>query len=310
MSQNRNNLLLIFFFLFSYFNLISQNTNSEENSIYLHETSSLLKILSSDEMEGRGTGTEGYLKSVKFVSAYLKNANIQPYIPNSYTDSIYLDTVHAPNVIGYIPGKSDSLIVLGAHLDHLGEMDGKIYNGANDNATGVTALLQIAQYLKKNLKKNKAGVLIVFFTAEEMGKLGSLTLASKLKIGGVHIEYMLNFEMLGSQLNNKKPGEVYLVGFHDHYIKTVLNNYIGENFLIKMHTTKNRELFARSDNHSFYQVFDCPALTFITFDTFNYKYYHTEQDTYDKVDVQNLNQIINKLGKSILFLLEGNVPIH
>ena len=306
------NKVLLFVFVCCSFGCLAQY-QSEKNvkdSIPLFETKALLELLSSDEMEGRKSGTEGYVKASKLVEAFLKNSNIRPLFGDSYSDSVTVNDVYSPNILGLIPGKTDSLIVLGAHLDHIGVKNGKIYNGANDNASGVVALLQIAKYLQEHLSNNEHTVIIAFFTAEEMGLHGSRHTAYLLKSVAPKVSYMLNFEMLGVKISKRKEGQVYLVSKKELMIEEQINQFLQKEFLTRMFYKHNENVFQRSDNYSFHLIFDCPAVTFTNFDTTNYNNYHDDEDEFQYMDVENLNKTINQLATSLHYLLDNNIPIE
>ena len=174
----------MFIFLFSC-QTASQLTQKEINkSITLGETQYIIEYLSSDKMEGRHPNQNGFKKASNFVTQYLSANNVKPFY-NFYEDSLQIYGTHSWNIVGLIGdrAKTKSHILIGAHLDHLGtkKVSGaSIYNGANDNASGVTAVLQMAKLLSQ--KKFKSNIIIALFTGEEDGLLGSKHLAKKFKI--------------------------------------------------------------------------------------------------------------------------------
>ena len=118
------------------------------------DTKEILYTLASDEMKGRDTKSGGYYKAADFVAAYFKRNNVQAFYP-AYRDSLATDSLVSYNIVGsigkYVPGKKTVLI--GAHLDHIGVKGTEgdiIFNGANDNATGSTAVMQIAAFLAQH----------------------------------------------------------------------------------------------------------------------------------------------------------------
>ena len=134
----------------------------------------------------------------------MRENNIKPYF-KTYRDT--LTNFHKPafNIVGFIEGNDPKLknefVIIGAHYDHIGRVStpvngDDIANGANDNASGTTVMSEVAKYFAKN-KTNKRSILVVFFSAEEKGLLGSYHLAKKLKEQHFNLYTMLNFEMLG-----------------------------------------------------------------------------------------------------------------
>jgi aminopeptidase YwaD len=128
---------------------------------------------------------------------------------NSLPDSIYSISLsienkynsHYPtrNIAAFIPGKIDTFIVFSAHYDHLGEMGkGIFFPGANDNASGTTMLLELAKYFAKNKKKLKYSIAFIFYSAEEMGLLGSFYYAQNPVFPLSKIKFLTNLDMVGS----------------------------------------------------------------------------------------------------------------
>ena len=169
----------------------NNNSNSKKLSHKIMTTSELVQIISSDSMQGRYPGTMGFEKAVDFVENYMRTLEIKPFINGSYRDTLSVFDAKSYNLVGVLESKNliNDYILLGAHLDHLGahsdpskkaeEQTDTIYNGANDNSSGVVAGLQIAKELKRHdFDKN---IIIAFFTGEEYGKWGSENLARRLK---------------------------------------------------------------------------------------------------------------------------------
>jgi hypothetical protein len=149
--------------LFSFLLLAAQAASAQ----YSFDSAALflnLKTLSSDAMEGRKTGSEGSKKARTFILEKLRNMGVDAFIPGyeqSFTITQTAGTIDGVNVLGVIPGKKKETIVISAHYDHLGIRNNSIYNGADDNASGTTALLAIAQYFKKHTPSHR--LIIAFF---------------------------------------------------------------------------------------------------------------------------------------------------
>ena len=151
------------------------------------EVSDFLKKLSSDEMEGRETGTKGIEKAAVFLEDFFKQNKVKPYFV-SYRDTLTNFKTPAYNIVGVIEGTDPVLkkefVVLSAHYDHIGlekkQQPDVVFNGANDDASGVTAVAELAKYFSET-KSNKRSILFVFFAGEEKGLLGSKSLVQKLK---------------------------------------------------------------------------------------------------------------------------------
>lgn len=266
---------------------------SEENVIQT------LKYLTSDELEGRDSGSKGIELAANYLEGKFREQNIQPYF-KTYKDTVENFSPTAYNVVGLIEGNDPELkkeyVILGAHYDHIGiieAIDGdNIANGANDNASGTTILSEVAKYFAEK-KSNKRSVLIVYFSAEEKGLLGAKSLAKKLKKEDSNIYTMLNFEMLGVPMN--RPFEVYLTGFKKSNMAEKFNAYAGSNFVGYLPQEFQYRLFSSSDNFPFYTEFNIPSQTICTFDFENFKYYHHVKDEFELMDTKHMTNLTNKI---------------
>ena len=266
-------------------------------AISLEETKTILFTLASDEMKGRQQ--ERSAKAAGFAEDYFKKHNIQPFYP-AYRDSLMTDSLWSYNVVGSI-GKYDpnkKTILIGAHLDHIGikEQEGdSIYNGANDNATGSTAVLQIARFLSQ--KKWKQNVVVALFADEEKGLKGAYHLAERMKKEHVDLAYMVNFEMLGITLTSG-ANQVYMTGYNLSDMADKMNAF-SPNFGQFLPQAKEYNLFRRSDNYAFYEAFGVPAQTLSTFDFKNYGHYHKAGDEAEKMEIDNMNTVIGTAAYTI-----------
>jgi Zn-dependent M28 family amino/carboxypeptidase len=271
----------------------------------------LTEILSSDEFEGRRPGTEGMMKATGFVEEYFRRIGVHPLFNDSYLDTVDVHGTESYNIVGILnrESPSDEYILIGAHLDHLGKSytdTTAIFNGANDNASGVTAVLKVAEELLKHEFSKK--VLVVAFTGEESGLVGSRHLAKRLKSAEIPLSYMINFEMIGVPLS-AGPEKVYITGFDMSDFAEVSNTLLNEEFIVFEEIENRMGLFRRSDNYPFYLEFNIPSHTVSTFDFRNYPYYHNVLDEYSRLDIPHMENIIDKMTRLITALLHSEAVI-
>lgn len=261
---------------------------------------SFLEYLSSDELEGRETGTKGMEKAAEFLEHFLKENGVKPYF-SSYRDTLSTFKGVAYNVVGYIEGNDPKLkkefVILSAHYDHIGlndkDLNGDfINNGANDDASGVTAVAEMAKYFSST-HDNKRSVLVVFFAGEEKGLLGSKHLAKKLKAQDFNVYTQLNIEMIGVPM--KRDYLAYMTGFDKSNMAKKINEYTGENTIGFLPKEAEYQLFYRSDNYSFYNVFKAPCHSISTFDFENFEYYHHVSDEFKAMDISHMTSFIQEL---------------
>jgi bacterial leucyl aminopeptidase len=274
-------------------------------------TNEIISKLASDDYMGRKPGTEGFNKAAQYVENYLRGAGVKPFFGDSFRDSVTVRGKASYNVVGLIGEKNNGkeYIIIGAHLDHLGVMrnsQDSVYNGANDDASGVTAVMQIANAISNlNLKKN---VIVALFTGEESGLIGSKHLAKKIKEQKIDLKYMVNFEMIGKTLSTGK-GQVYLTGFEKSNMAKEMNRVIGSEFVVFLPEEVSYNLFMRSDNYAFFNEMEIPSQTLSSFDFKNYAYYHEAKDEVSELDIENMNLIIKKSTEVIVKLIESDVKI-
>jgi leucyl aminopeptidase len=263
------------------------------------DVGNIITFLSSDELKGREAGSEGIEKAANYIENIFKDNGIKPFF-DSYKDTISNYSQTAYNVVGVLEGQDPKLknevVVIGAHYDHIGLISPKngdeIANGANDNASGTTTVLELARYYALN-KLNKRTVIFALFTAEEKGLLGSKDLAKRLKEKNIDLYTMLNFEMVGVALQNKDYF-MYVTGYENSNLAEVANDYSGENLIGFLPSAQKMNLFKRSDNYAFHAEFNVPSQTFCTFDFTNFDHYHGVDDEAELMDFDHMALVVNK----------------
>jgi hypothetical protein len=212
------------------------------------------------------------------------------------------------NVVGMIPGKSrpEEFVVFSAHYDHLGigipDASGdSVYNGANDDASGTTAVIMLANYFSK-LQDNQRTIIFAAFTAEEIGGFGSAYFAKKFDPAKVMA--MFNIEMIGTQSKWGK-NSAYITGFEKSDMGTILQeNLMGTSFHFYPDPYTEQGLFLRSDNASLAKK-GVPAHTISTSKMDSEKYYHTQGDNIETLDLQNMTRVIQAIALSARSIISG-----
>ncbi len=147
----------------------------------------------------------------------------------------------------------DEVVIIGAHYDHVGQgepVDGDIIaNGANDNASGTTAVLELAKYFANNPPKRS--MLFTLFSAEEMGLVGAKELAKELKDEELDLYTMFNIEMIGVPMEGRDY-MAYVTGYEISNLAEKFNEYAGGKILGFLPQAKEYSLFRRSDNYPFF----------------------------------------------------------
>lgn len=245
-----------------------------------------IKILSADDMEGRGVDTPGGAKARKYVAKRFAESGIKPF-KNSLLQPFEFTNragkkINGVNVVGYIEGKisKDKYIVVTAHYDHEGIVDGKIYNGADDDASGTAALFTIAEYFSKNRPANT--IIFAAFDAEESGLRGSRAFVAAPPVAKEKIMLNVNMDMISR--NDK--GELYVAGtYHYPQLKPLLVP-VAAKARVKLLFGHDRPEQKRDDwtMQSDHGSFHAAKIPFIYFGVEDHKDYHKPTD--DFVNIQ------------------------
>ena len=182
------------------------NDCRSEEDITVEESRKTLSYLASDKMEGRKPGNPGNFIAVSFIKKEFESYGLETHLQKfTYTfrwrvglirwRTVEIETM---NVIGVLKGTSDKHVVIGAHMDHLGvDGDGDAYNGADDNASGTTAILELAEAFGKSDARPKDTIVFIAFNAEELGLLGSKHYVSDPLLPLDDCKLMINLDMVG-----------------------------------------------------------------------------------------------------------------
>lgn len=212
------------------------------------------------------------------------------------------------NVIGILPGKSkkDELVVFSGHYDHIGigkpnAAGDSIYNGANDDAAGTTAVMMLANYFAKE-KNNERTLVFVAFTAEEIGGFGSQYFSKQINADKTIA--MFNIEMIGTESQWGK-NSAYITGYEkSDFGKILQGNLSGSQFKFEPDPYPKQNLFYRSDNATL-AALGVPAHTISTSKMDTEKFYHTHEDEIETLDMANMTEIIKAIAISSKGIVSG-----
>lgn len=270
--------------------------NSMAQTFYKHD-----KYLSSDKLEGRFPGTKGNNEAAAYIKKYFKKYGLKKFDNNYYQpftlfvkegiNKMKSDSVSTQNVVGYLEGSDEKLkneyIVIGAHYDHWGwggQNSGSkkkeafaIHNGADDNASGVSALLCILEELSKTTVKPKRSIIFISFSGEEEGLLGSKYFISHLPVQKEAVKVMLNMDMVG-RLNQEK--QIYMGGAGTFPDGVELMKKLGENS--SLNPVVHAGEVGGSDHVSFYKA----GISAVGFHTGGHPQYHTPEDDIDLINIE------------------------
>ncbi len=267
---------------------------------------SIITYLAADDLQGRGTGTAEQDSAANYIARYFAKIGLTPKGEDGFFQTFTSSPVHSTrrdisirNVIGFLDYGKKNTLIIGAHYDHLGlgndqnsrEMkpEGLIHNGADDNASGVAGVLELARIIKTSGKAWNYNFLFICFSGEELGLLGSAYFANYPTIALADADCMLNMDMIG-RLTDKKI-ELSGVGTSDAWIPLFNNLNMDKNFVL----TYDSSGVGASDHTSFY-LKDIPVVHFFTG---GHSDYHKTTDDIDKINFEGEKEILDFMYKAI-----------
>ena len=303
----------------------------------------LISFISADSMYGRFTGTAGNQRAAAYIADQLEKAGafpvagnegyLMPFVVPPVSPFYQGDIGKAYNIVSALPGKSKphEVIIFSAHYDHIGTAgidykggkpsypEDRIYNGANDNASGVAAMIALARYFGK-LKNNERTLMFIAFSGEELGLFGSRALASDFNPN--NIIAMLNLEMLGGsgviEVDDRVPGnnemrnvrnirKAFITGDDYSNLLGILNTELftvnRKKFGEKFFGTDNENLFHRSDNLPFAEQ-GVPAHSIMASSSHDVLY-HSVDDEVETLNIKKMADIVQAIALAARPIING-----
>lgn len=295
---------LIYTLLFIFLGITSTIAQNQQEII--ENMREEVSFLASDQLEGRQTGSKGEKIAAEYIKNKFKSYNLTPKGEDNYFQYFEANVKKNPhsqeikskikgtNVVGYINNQQDETIIIGAHYDHLGYGDfgslydgeKEIHNGADDNASGVSILINLAKSLQEIKNYN---YLFIAFSGEEHGLFGSSYYAKNPTINLENVRFMINFDMVG-RLNQNNTLSINGIGTSNEW-KNLINE--ANTFHFKLKTTESG--IGPSDHTSFY-LQDIPSIHFFTG---QHEDYHKPSDDVEKINFKGM-YIIHEYVKNII----------
>jgi Zn-dependent M28 family amino/carboxypeptidase len=293
---------------------VSGSKNSINNSVIdSNMVRKHLYTLAADNMEGRKSGTPGIEKAAVYIESEFKKIGLSTFGDlESYRQTFTFknrrtkEDITSSNIIAVLEGKSkkDEYVIISAHYDHLGmKKSGAgdlIYNGANDDASGVTGVLALAAYFKK--VGHERTIVFAAFTAEEMGLIGSTHFGKG--IDAAKFVAGINLEMIG-KTPSFGPNTAWLTGFErSDFGKIIQKNLEGSGYQLFPDPYKKFNLFFRSDNASLARL-GVPSHTFSTSPIDVDPDYHQVSDEAETLNITVITQTIQAVAIGTESIING-----
>ena len=290
----------------------------------------IVSVLAADSLEGRRTGTPGSARASRFLADRMRRYGLEPAADSGYFQSVSYQVVQGPegetlrlahpdsadgagrvvdyNLVGVIRGSDPALrheaVVLGAHFDHLGigkPVEGdSIYNGADDDASGVATVLGAARALAKNPPKRTVVVLLT--SGEEFGVLGTQWYLERPTVPLEATVADLQVEMVGRPDTLVGAGKLWLTGFER---STMGEELSGAGLPVVADPRPEFRFFERSDNIVF-ALRGIPAHTLSSFGM--HGDYHQPSDEVERIDFEHLTRVADLVARAARVLADGPRP--
>lgn len=261
-----------------------------------------IKYLSSDELAGRKTGTDGNRLAQIFIKERFTSIGLQP-VDESYEQVFEHVNARsgeefnsAVNLIGMIEGTGDNeeFIVITAHYDHLGVRGEEIYNGADDNASGTAGILAIAEYFSNRQPENN--LLFIAFDAEEQGLAGAYHFVESPTISLSQVALNVNLDMISTNFKN----ELYAVGtYHYPFLKPLVEEATADvpiNVLFGYDSDDWSQNWTLASDHG---PFHLQGIPFIYFGVEDHEHYHQPSDVFESINEEFFIQSVETIIKVI-----------
>ena len=279
----------------------------------IEQIKSDLLVLASDSLQGREVGTEGERMAAAYIASRFEDLGLKPSGTSGYFQPFFVkdaDTPHEQaaissedtvqgiegrNLIALMDNPGSDIVVIGAHYDHLGygsfsslhRGDSAIHNGADDNASGIAAMLAIANYFKSN--SINSDLLFIGFSGEEKGLWGSNYFTKNPTVDLSNVNFMVNMDMVG-RLDTAKG-----IAIHGTGTAPIWSEVIDQSNTVGLKVIKKESGVGPSDHTSFY-LQDLPVLHFFTG---QHADYHKPTDDVEKINIDGILKIATHIENII-----------
>lgn len=265
--------------------------------------------LASTEMAGRRAGQPGIVKARQFLVKRFDELGLVPAGSDGYLHAYRAsDDIVGINIIGRSPGLVMALrpIVITAHYDHLGEHDGKIYHGADDNASGVAALLALADYFRRHPSRHP--LIFVAIDHEEQGMQGASALFQDALLDAGQLALNINLDMLSRDTNQ----QLFAVGTYQHPQLLPFIEMVQKDSLVTLLAGHDRPKaiagftpdWSRASDHREFAEREVPFLYFGVPDHVDY---HQPTDTFERADLAFYHKVSDTILSVILLIDQSDL---
>lgn len=304
-------LVVFFVFICQHISLTAQQIKTIDDIKEFQQielTKSIIETLSSPYYEGRDALSNNIYRTHRYLENILKTYNLKTYFDNYKVDYKIDSVTYAQNIVAVYRGaeRKRGAVLLTANYDNMGVNNSfsneyEAYPGANDNLTGVSALIQIAQFIEKN--KPKENIIFAFTSGKKIGMVGAGYLAdSILKKNDLVVNYAINLEQLGRPMENSQNNLISIQDTTSNLV-SLFNEFVGEDFIARDTSSENA---FRSEHTPIYNVLKIPTATFTSFNFINDDNYMTPLDNIDNLNIDYIHRTTARITFALWKIITEN----
>ena len=286
------------FIILALISILDANAQNIDRKVLLND----IELLSSDKYEGRKTGSRGNFMAAEYIINRFKENGLEAYNKDFKHPFTFKnrrnEEINGVNLIGYIKGRSDQVIVISAHYDHVGMNNSEIFNGADDNASGVAAILSIAKYFKEHKPKNT--LLFIAFDAEEMGLQGAYSFLKAPIPSRENIKLNVNLDMV----SHNDKSELYAAGTYKTPVLRDILQHADKNTGITLRFGHDEPGSGKDDwtMQSDHGPFAKENIPFVYFGVEDHDDYHKPSDDFANINQDFFHSASISILKSVISL--------
>jgi hypothetical protein len=296
--------IFIYWSIFLITSCVSKAQEFDQRLILHH-----IQVLANDSLQGRGTGTAGERAAADYIISEFKKLKLVP----RGDDQTFIQTFTfskgphgtgergtTSNIVAFLDNQAKTTVIIGAHYDHLGSdgqgssldanPESKIHNGADDNASGVAGVIELARYFSTNTKKENNNFLFLCFSGEELGLLGSKHFTENSPIDLTTIDFMINMDMIGRLNPQTTALTIHGTGTSPAW-EPLIKRLSTDSLMI----TTDSSGTGPSDHTSFY-LKNIPVLHFFTG---AHSDYHKPTDDIEKINLKGTAEVLKFIARII-----------
>ncbi|MCU4174536.1 M28 family peptidase [Carboxylicivirga sp. N1Y90] len=293
------------------FNRLIQQVNSDNSQQKIFKDRPSFSAYSSKTFAVKASFAELLFETSEDDLLYINDPKTLKKLPTpsiSLSCPIIIEPIETQNIVGYIKAKepTEETIVVSAHYDHIGKKGKNIYNGADDNASGTSALITLAKAFQNIPEKLDRNILFLATTGEELGLLGALHFAEQQKQLPFEVKANFNIDMIGRNDSIDKENYLYLIGASHYPLLDSICRVANQSDSLTLHKEYKRgygSFINLSDHYAFHKQ----GIPILGFFSGLHTDYHQTSDTIDKIEFEAMQKRVELIFRTIFLACQTEI---